>query len=108
MAERFFRAMKEQIVSRQPGAGCDILVDGCGRLTGALGIAVLARASGIEERFDFAVRSIPFKTTGLEWSGCPNDCEIVCVLCDDEFKAGWGNRCEAGLERMRSADDTSR
>ncbi len=85
--------------------GYDIFVDDCGHLMGALGIALLAKASGVEERFDFAVRAISFKTTGLECSGCPNNCEVVCVLRDGEFLAGWGNRCEIGLEHVRRARD---
>ncbi len=86
--------------------GHDIFVDDCGHLMGALGIALLAKASGLEERFDFAIRSIPFRTTGIECSGCPNNCEIVCVLRNDELLAGWGNRCEAGLERILNASNT--
>ncbi len=80
--------------------GHDILVDDCGHLMGALGIALLAKASGLEDDFDFSIRSMSFKTTGLECGRCPNNCEIVCVLRDEEFLAGWGNRCEVGLEQI--------
>ncbi|MDP2183171.1 MAG: acyl-CoA dehydratase activase [Actinomycetota bacterium] len=86
--------------------GHDILVDECGHLTGALGIALLAKASGAEERFDFAVRNVSFKTTGLECGGCPNNCEVVYVLRDGELLEVWGNRCDAGVERVRSARET--
>ncbi|MBA4370714.1 MAG: 2-hydroxyglutaryl-CoA dehydratase [Coriobacteriaceae bacterium] len=88
--------------------GCDILVDECGHLTGALGIALLAKASGAEERFDFAVRNTSFRTVGRECGGCPNNCEVVCVLRDGGFLEAWGNRCDAGLERVRRARETQR
>jgi len=83
--------------------GHDVFVDDCGHLMGALGIALLAKASGLEERFDFSIRSMSFKTTGVECDRCPNNCEIVCVLKNEEFLAGWGNRCETGLEQAKQA-----
>lgn len=83
--------------------GCDVLVDEMGHLMGAIGIALLARESGVEEPFDFAVREASFATRGVECGGCPNNCEIVCVLREAELLAGWGNRCERGLERAKAA-----
>jgi predicted CoA-substrate-specific enzyme activase len=86
--------------------GCDVLVDELGHLMGAIGIALLAKASAIEEPFDFSVREASFATRGIECGGCPNNCEIVCVLREAEMLAGWGNRCERGLERARGAEWT--
>jgi hypothetical protein len=83
--------------------GHDVLVDEMGHLMGAIGIALLARASGIEEPFDFSVREASFTTRGVECGGCPNNCEVVCVLREAEPLAGWGNRCERGLERAKAA-----
>lgn len=83
--------------------GHDVLVDEMGHLMGAIGIALLARESGVEEPFDFAVREASFATRGVECGGCPNNCEIVCVLREAELLAGWGNRCERGLERAKEA-----
>jgi len=81
--------------------GHEILVDDYGHLMGALGIALLAKETGLEDRFDFSVQSMSFKTTGLECDRCPNNCEIVCVLREEEFLAGWGNRCDVGLEQVK-------
>lgn len=83
--------------------GHDVLVDEMGHLMGAIGIALLARESGAEEPFDFSVREASFATRGVECGGCPNNCEVVCVLREAELLAGWGNRCERGLERAKAA-----
>ncbi len=82
--------------------GEPIRVDERGHLTGALGIALLAKGSGREERFDFGVRDIAFETAGAECGGCANDCEVVYVMRDGEILDGWGNRCASGMERLRS------
>ncbi len=81
--------------------GHEVLVDDCGHLMGALGIALLARDSGAEAPFDFGVRDTRFETVGDECGGCANDCEVVCVLRDGEFVDGWGNRCATGIDRVR-------
>lgn len=83
--------------------GHDVMVDDCGHLMGALGIALLAKDSGIEERFDFGVRELNFETVGDECGGCANNCEVVCVLRGGQFIDGWGNRCGTGIERVRAA-----
>jgi len=82
--------------------GHEILVDEDGHLMGALGVALVAREEGVEEPFDFAVRDLKFETLGEECGGCPNDCEVVIVVCDGAFLDGWGNRCSRGLERVRT------
>lgn len=78
-----------------------IIVDTLGHLMGAIGIAVMARESEKEKIFDFSVTDIKFQTVGGDCGGCANNCEIICVLQDEIFLDGWGNRCPAGIERMR-------
>lgn len=81
--------------------GEKIIVDKLGHLMGAIGIAILARESEKEKVFDFSVTDMEFQTVGGDCGGCPNNCEIICVLKDGLFLDGWGNRCPAGIERMR-------
>ncbi|MHB8966501.1 MAG: acyl-CoA dehydratase activase [Coriobacteriia bacterium] len=83
--------------------GHDVMVDDCGHLMGALGIALLAKDTGAEEHFDFGVRDTAFETVGDECGGCANNCEVVCVLRAGEFIDGWGNRCATGIERVKRA-----
>jgi hypothetical protein len=68
---------------------------------GAIGIAIMTRDLGNEVEFNFDVSEIEFQTVGGECGGCPNNCEIICVLQEGKFLDGWGNRCPAGIERMR-------
>lgn len=82
--------------------GHDIHVDEHGHLMGAIGVAIIARESAAEERFDFDVRDMKFETRGGECGGCANDCELVFVLRDGEFLDGWGNRCAKGMERAKA------
>ncbi len=81
--------------------GHEVIVDECGHLMGALGIAHIAKAAGVEESFDFSIHDVPFETRGDECGGCANNCEVVYVLREGEFLDGWGNRCANGLERVR-------
>jgi predicted CoA-substrate-specific enzyme activase len=81
--------------------GEPVLVDDIGHLMGAVGVAILARKTGIEKPFDFAVKEMEFHTMGTECDRCPNNCEIICVMRGDEFLDGWGNRCEIGIETVR-------
>ena len=82
--------------------GHEIIVDEIGHLMGAMGIAILARNENKERDFDFGVRNVKFTTAGVDCGGCPNNCEIVCVLKEKEFIDGWGNRCERGIERAKA------
>ncbi len=79
-------------VTRQP-----ILVDPLGHLMGAVGVAILARRQQQPQPFSFQIRNIEFRTVGVDCGGCPNDCELVCVLRDSQFLDAWGNRCSAGI-----------
>lgn len=80
----------------EDAVGGEVLVDPNGHLMGAFGVAVLARKSGIERDFTFAVADIPFKTTGFECPKCANHCEIICVYQDNKLLDSWGNKCDNG------------
>lgn len=81
--------------------GYKIIVDKLGHLMGCIGSAILARASKKEVPFDFEIENIDFQTRGVECGGCPNNCEVICVLRGKEFLDGWGNRCPNGIERAK-------
>ena len=83
----------------------EIIVDDLGHLMGAIGVAIISRAKGIEQIFDFDVKDIEFKTVGIDCGGCANNCEIVCVLKDNVFLDGWGHRCDKGISRVKSKLD---
>lgn len=78
-----------------------VIIDDIGHLMGCIGIAILARETGKEIDFSFDVENIEFQTVGKECGGCANNCEIVCVLRENIFLDGWGNRCPAGIERVK-------
>jgi predicted CoA-substrate-specific enzyme activase len=82
--------------------GKPVLVDECGHLIGALGIALIARDTGVKRQFDFAVRELDFATRGDECDGCANNCEVVYVLREGQLVEGWGHRCERGMEHVRA------
>lgn len=77
--------------------GHEIIVDPLGHLMGAIGVAIIARKQQQREPFNFNITEINFRTVGVECGGCPNDCELVCVLRNSEFLDAWGNRCPAGI-----------
>ncbi|MDD4409498.1 MAG: acyl-CoA dehydratase activase [Candidatus Pacebacteria bacterium] len=79
--------------------GSDVMVDEYGHLMGAIGVAILSKQSDREIDFDFTIKDLEFKTTGFECGGCPNNCEIVCVLKSNKLLDAWGNRCEIGKEK---------
>jgi predicted CoA-substrate-specific enzyme activase len=79
--------------------GSKVVVDEYGHLMGAIGVAILSKQSEKEIDFDFTVKDLEFKTTGFECGGCPNNCEIVCVLKNEKLLDAWGNRCEIGKEK---------
>lgn len=72
-----------------------IITDGNGHLMGALGVAILSKQQK-EINFTFDIIEEEFKTTSINCSGCPNNCEIICVKKDKELLDSWGNRCEKG------------
>lgn len=74
----------------------NIIVDKNSHLMGALGVAILAKKSGIEKEFDFDIENIKFETRGLECHRCSNNCEIICVCKNNKIIDAWGNRCDKG------------
>lgn len=76
--------------------GCDIIVDENSHLMGALGVAIIAKRSGIEKEFDFNIDNISFETRGVECHRCSNNCEIMMVCKNSKIIDAWGNRCEKG------------
>lgn len=81
--------------------GHTIIVDDLGHLMGAIGVAILARRRHVEHDFDFDIKDIDFKTAGVECGSCANNCEIVCVLKDQQFLDAWGNRCPTGIVKAK-------
>jgi hypothetical protein len=86
--------------------GYPIMVDPYGHLMGAIGVAMLAQRRQQNQVFDFDVKDIEFKTVGVECGGCPNNCEVVCVLKQGLFLDGWGNRCATGIANAKQKIDT--
>ncbi len=74
--------------------GKEIHVDKNSHLMGALGAAILAKKSGLENNFSFSVSEQDFITKGIECDGCSNNCEIIKVYRNGEVIDKWGNRCE--------------
>ena len=64
---------------------------------GAVGAALLAKeavAKCIPTRFrGFGIAQSSFRTGSFECTGCPNLCEVVEVVMEDEVIARWGDRC---------------
>lgn len=87
--------------------GYPVIVDEIGHLMGAIGIAILAKNKyqGMPEEdkkiFNFEVKDMDFKTVGVECGNCPNNCEVVCILKENQFLDGWGNRCSVGREKAK-------
>lgn len=76
--------------------GEDILVDNNSHLMGALGVAILAKRSGLEKQFNFDIVDCSFETKGVNCHGCSNNCEIICICQNGKMIDSWGNRCEKG------------
>jgi predicted CoA-substrate-specific enzyme activase len=77
--------------------GEKIHVDQYAHLMGALGVAKLAKSSGIEQDFDFNIVEVNFETRGIECGKCANNCEIICVYRNDDLIDAWGNKCDNGV-----------
>ncbi len=72
-----------------------IITDENGHLLGALGVAILSKKEP-EINFSFDTVEEDFETSSINCSGCPNNCEIICIKKDDKLLDSWGNRCEKG------------
>ncbi len=80
----------------EDATGEKVVVDQNSHLMGALGVAILAKKSGIEKDFSFDIADITFETRGVECKKCANNCEIICVYKDKELIDSWGNKCDNG------------
>ena len=80
----------------EEATGQPVTVDPNGHLTGALGVAILARKSRKEAPFSFEIADMDFVTRGIECGKCSNHCEIICVYQNGKLIDSWGNRCENG------------
>lgn len=76
--------------------GEKVYVDKNSHLLGALGVAILAKKSNKKQLFNFNITDISFETKGHNCHGCANNCEIVCILKNNQLIDAWGNRCERG------------
>jgi len=74
--------------------GKEIYVDKNSHLLGALGVAILAKKSGIEQLFNFDISEQDFVTLGEDCNGCSNNCEVIKVYKNGKVIDKWGNRCE--------------
>ena len=78
-----------------------IITDENGHLMGALGVAILSKKEP-EINFSFDIIEEEFKTSSINCSGCPNNCEIICIKKDDKLLDSWGNRCEKGKKELKN------
>ncbi len=76
-----------------------IITDDNGHLMGALGVAILSQKEK-EIDFSFDIVDENFKTTSLNCSNCPNNCEIICVEQEGKLLDSWGNRCDSGKKTV--------
>lgn len=77
-----------------------VITDENGHLMGALGVAILSQKEP-EIEFNFNIIENNFATTSLNCSGCPNNCEIICVKKDNKLLDSWGNRCDKGTTILK-------
>lgn len=75
---------------------CNVIVDENGHLMGAIGAAILAQRGKKRKPLDFTVEKKEFKTREAHCGRCSNNCEIICVFCNEKLIDSWGNRCEKG------------
>lgn len=80
----------------EEATGQHIHVDPNGHLTGAFGVAILARGAKVRRPFDFQVADRAFATREVICGKCANHCEILCVYEGEALLDAWGNKCERG------------
>ncbi len=90
------------VAAFEKALSCKVTVDLNGHLMGALGVAIIAKRSGIRKTFDFSVEDMEFRTRDASCGRCPNNCEIVCVYRGEELIDAWGNRCERGAITVKN------
>lgn len=72
-----------------------IITDKNGHLMGALGVAILSKKEK-KVNFSFDITQSNFNTNSVYCSGCPNNCEIICVRKNNVLIDSWGNHCDRG------------
>lgn len=77
----------------------EIGTDESGHLMGAIGVAILSKKEK-EIEFSFNIIEKDFKTTSLNCSKCPNNCEIICIEQEGKLLDSWGNRCDNGKKTV--------
>lgn len=73
-------------------------------LMGAIGAAALAKEDINHKKtkfLGFSLVDIPFSTRLLECDGCPNNCEVVEILKEDEVIDRYGDRCGKWSEILK-------
>jgi len=77
--------------------GKKIIVPEHYHVMGALGAAVLAKEHVAQKGFSsfrgFDTVESNYLSRSLECKGCPNQCEVVQILKDNQIIARWGDRC---------------
>ncbi len=76
--------------------GVEITVPEYFSVMGAIGAAILAReeTEGKKTRFaGFEIADVPFESRVFECDGCPNRCEVVETLRENEVIDRYGDRC---------------
>ncbi|MDW7657426.1 MAG: acyl-CoA dehydratase activase [Bacillota bacterium] len=80
----------------EQATGFPVTVDPNSHLTGALGVAILAKKTNTEQPFSFAIANNQFTARGVECHRCANNCEIICVYNGSQLIDAWGNKCDKG------------
>lgn len=70
-----------------------IIVNSNSHFMGAIGIAIMARESGIEKEYDFEMDNLKMETKIINCNKCGNRCEIVEIYKNNNLIDSWGNRC---------------
>ncbi len=77
--------------------GHEVIVPEYYHVMGAIGAAILAQETIVQTkktRFKgFEVSGVAYKTRSFECTGCPNLCEVIEVLMNEEVISRWGDRC---------------
>ena len=74
--------------------GENIIVNKNSYLMSAIGIAIMARNSGLEHVFDFNIEAYNVETRLVNCINCSNNCEIINVYKNDNLIDMWGNKCD--------------
>ena len=77
--------------------GYEVIVPEYYHVMGAIGAAILAQETIVQTkktRFKgFEISGVAYKTRSFECTGCPNLCEVIEVLMNEEVISRWGDRC---------------